>query len=646
MSREEKNTNSPFDTMGLFTFLRTYARRHNEEEPNSTVETWEETLNRVIKSCNTQLKVGFTNEEEKELFNLLHDLKCSVAGRFLWQLGTNTVDKLGLASLQNCSFTVVNDPITPFTWAMNFLMLGAGVGYRILPEDVEQLPVVKYALITRKDTKDADFIVPDSREGWVKLLGKALKAHFYSGKNFTYSCTLLRSKGAPIRSFGGLASGPDVLCDGIDKISNVLNKRVGQKIRPVDALDIMNIIGMIVVSGNVRRSAQIAIGSVHDKEFLQAKRWDLGNIPNWRAYSNNSVVCNDITDILNNADFWKGYEGTGEPYGLINLKLAKTCGRLGETKYPDPDLEGFNPCSEQGLANRETCCLAELFLPNITSREELYKCANYMYRICKHSLTLPCVDSKETENIVHRNMRMGIGVSGYLQATEEQRGWLKECYQYLRNFDRDYSKLHGFPTSIKLTTIKPSGTLSILANCTPGIHPGFSRYYKRRVRIASESPLIALARNHGYPVEYVQNFDGGIDHTTQIVTFPQSLPGHTILADNCTAVEQLEWVKKAQTEWSDNSVSVTVYYRKNELPDIKEWLKNNYNTSIKTVSFLLHSDHGFKQAPYEQITRQEYENLKRNCRPITDLSGVCYSTQDDDVMNDEKECVGGVCPRR
>jgi ribonucleoside-triphosphate reductase len=646
MSREEKNTNSPFDTMGLFTFLRTYARRHNEEEPNSTVETWEETLNRVIKSSNTQLKVGFTNEEEKELFNLLHDLKCSVAGRFLWQLGTNTVDKLGLASLQNCSFTVVNDPITPFTWAMNFLMLGAGVGYRILPEDVEQLPVVKYALITRKDTKDADFIVPDSREGWVKLLGKALKAHFYSGKNFTYSCTLLRSKGAPIRSFGGLASGPDVLCDGIDKISNVLNKRVGQKIRPVDALDIMNIIGMIVVSGNVRRSAQIAIGSVHDKEFLQAKRWDLGNIPNWRAYSNNSVVCNDITDILNNADFWKGYEGTGEPYGLINLKLAKTCGRLGETKYPDPDLEGFNPCSEQGLANRETCCLAELFLPNITSREELYKCANYMYRICKHSLTLPCVDSKETENIVHRNMRMGIGVSGYLQATEEQRGWLKECYQYLRNFDRDYSKLHGFPTSIKLTTIKPSGTLSILANCTPGIHPGFSRYYKRRVRIASESPLIALARNHGYPVEYVQNFDGGIDHTTQIVTFPQSLPGHTILADNCTAVEQLEWVKKAQTEWSDNSVSVTVYYRKNELPDIKEWLKNNYNTSIKTVSFLLHSDHGFKQAPYEQITRQEYENLKRNCRPITDLSGVCYSTQDDDVMNDEKECVGGVCPRR
>ena len=169
----------------------------------------------------------------------------------MWQLGTKTVDNLGLPSLQNCAFSVIDDPVRPFTWAMDMLMLGCGVGYRLLPEDVAKLPSVKYALVTRKDTKDADFIVPDSREGWVKLLGKVLKAHFYSGQNFTYSCTLLRSKGAPIKSFGGLASGPEVLCDGLEKISGILNKRVGQKLRSVDALDIMNIIGMIVVSGNV-----------------------------------------------------------------------------------------------------------------------------------------------------------------------------------------------------------------------------------------------------------------------------------------------------------------------------------------------------------------------------------------------------------
>jgi ribonucleotide reductase alpha subunit len=303
-------------------------------------------------------------------------------------------------------------------------------------------------------------------------------------------------------------------------------------------------------------------------------------------------------------------------------------------------------CAEISLANHQTCCLAELYLPNIKSYEELISCATYLYRICKHSLTLPCADSKETEQIVHKQMRMGIGVTGYLQSTDEQRGWLKNCYEYLRKFDKDYSNLHGFPLSIKLTTVKPSGSLSILGNCTPGIHPGFSKYYKRRVRIASESPLIALAKSHGYHVEYVQNFDGSLDHSTQIVTFPMSLPDHTVFAENCSAIDQLEWVKKAQTEWSDNSVSVTVYYRKHELPVIKEWLKQNYNTCIKTVSFLLHNDHGFKQAPMEQITKEEYEELARNCRPIQNLEGICFNQKDMDVMENEKECAGGACPRR
>uniref|UniRef100_A0A6C0JMX5 B12-dependent ribonucleotide reductase insertion domain-containing protein n=1 Tax=viral metagenome TaxID=1070528 RepID=A0A6C0JMX5_9ZZZZ len=161
--------------------------------------------------------------------------------------------------------------VKPFTWVMNFLMLGAGCGYRITPGDVAKIPKAKHALIVRKETNDADYIVPDSREGWVKFLGRVLKAHFYSGESFTYSCVLLRSRGAPIKGFGGLASGPEVLCDGIKKISDVLNKKSGQKITPVDALDIMNIIGMIVVSGNVRRSAQLALGDCKDMEYLRAK---------------------------------------------------------------------------------------------------------------------------------------------------------------------------------------------------------------------------------------------------------------------------------------------------------------------------------------------------------------------------------------
>jgi ribonucleoside-triphosphate reductase len=636
---------APFTTMGLFTYLRTYARRHDETDPNSTIESWEECISRVVKSCNTQLHVGFTEDELLELFSLLYNLKCSVAGRFLWQLGTKNIEKSGIMSLQNCAFTKIEEPIAPFTWTMNLLMLGAGVGYSLSQEDINKLPVPQYALVTRKDTHDADFIVPDSREGWVKLLGHVLKAHFYSVKNFTYSCTLLRSKGAPIKGFGGLASGPDSLCDGMEKISNVLNKRSGKKIRPVDALDIMNIIGMVVVSGNVRRSAQIALGDCNDTDFLQAKRWDLGNIPNWRAFSNNSVICNDIDDVLNNDEFWEGYNGNGEPYGLINLKLSRACGRLGDFEHTDPDVGGYNPCAEQSLCDKETCCLAEIFLPNIDSKEELMKCAKYLYRICKHSLALPCPESEETAQIVHRNMRMGIGITGYLQATEDQKSWLSDTYVFLRKFDKEYSNMRGFPTSIKLTTCKPSGTLSLLGNCTSGVHPGYSQYYIRRIRIASESPLIPLAKQHGYPVEYVKNFDMTVDHTTQIISFPCNLPDGTVLANDCTAIQQLEHVRRMQTEWSDNSVSVTVYYKKEELPLIKEWLKQNYNHGVKSVSFLLHSEHGFLQAPLEEITKEEFEKLNEKCKPILSIEGVCYLKESEDLL-DNGECAGGVCPIR
>jgi hypothetical protein len=646
MSLEFKTDNpQPFDSLGLFTYLRTYARRHDEENPNSTIESWKECITRVVNATNTQLNVGFSPEEQQELFDILYNLKASVAGRFLWQLGTRTVDKLGLMSLQNCAFTVIDSPVEPFTWIMNFLMLGAGCGYRISQEDVAKFPIIQKATIVRQDTKDADFIVPDSRQGWIKLLGKVMKAHFYSGEGFTYSCHLLRSKGAVIKGFGGLSSGPEVLCDGLAKISELLNENVGKNMTSVLALDICNLIGKIVVSGNIRRSAQIALGDAKDTEYLRAKRWDLGNVPNWRCYSNNSVICNDISEIIDNEDFWQGYNGNGEPYGLINLKLSRSCGRLGDTQYPDPNVQGYNPCAEQSLERNETCCLAEIYLPNITSFAELNKVATYLYRICKHSLTLPCPDSKHTELVVHKNMRMGIGITGYLQATEEQRGWLNDSYKCLRAFDVEYSKLKGFPTSIKLTTCKPSGTLSILGHCTSGVHPGFSRYYIRRIRIASESKLIKVAKEHGYHVEYVRNFDGTPDYTTQVVEFPYALPEHTILAENCTAIQQMEYVKRLQTEWSDNSVSVTVYYRKHELPEIKEWLRKNYNDSVKTISFLLHSDHGFDQAPLEAITKERYEEMVRNTKPITSVEGICHNTEDEKYIG-EGECVGGACPMR
>jgi ribonucleoside-triphosphate reductase (thioredoxin) len=629
--------NTPFSTVGYITYKRTYARRLDETNPNSATEEFEDTMNRVIASTNNQLHVGFTDEEKARLRKYLMELKGTVAGRFLWQMGTETVERLGLASLQNCAFTVINEPVRPFTWAMDMLMLGSGVGYNIQRKNIDKLPEVnsQFSRPVRVDSNDADFIVPDSREGWVQLLGKTLKAAFLSDKKptFTYSTVLVRGKGSTIKGFGGTASGPEDLCWGIEKISEVLEKRAGKKLRPIDALDVMNIIGAVVVAGNVRRSAQIAIGDPDDVEYLLAKRWDMGNIPSWRAMSNNSVVCNDIKDL--HEYFWDGYEGKGEPYGFINLRLSRKMGRLGDTNYPDPDVEGYNPCAEQSLAAYETCCLAEVYLPNVTSKEELIDICQLLYRINKHSLSLPC-HLDETADIVHKNMRMGIGVTGVLQATEEQKSWLSPTYEELRAFDKAYSAEHGFPESIKLTTVKPSGTLSLLPGVTPGCHPAYAQYMIRRIRISADHALVNVCREHGYPVEYQQNFDGSEDHSTVVVSFPFSYPEGTVLANQMTAISQLETVKWLQEVWSDNSVSCTVYYRKEELPEIKKYLAKNYKNNHKSLSFLLHSDHGFKQAPYEEITKEAYDALVSKTTLITKVDEATFDGGD--------ECATGACP--
>jgi len=629
--------NTPFSTVGYITYKRTYARRLNEGDPKSPTEEFTDTVERVIKASNDQLGCNFDADEQERLRKYLMELKGTVAGRFLWQMGTETVGRLGLASLQNCAFTVIDQPVRPFTWAMDLLMLGSGVGYNIQRQHVDKLPPVNsnFSAPTRVTTADADFIVPDSREGWVKLLGKTLKAAFLADTNptFTYSTILVRGRGAAIKGFGGTASGPEDLCDGIVKISNILEKRKGKKLRPIDCLDIMNIIGAIVVAGNVRRSAQIAIGDPDDVEYLLAKRWDMGNIPSWRAMSNNSVVCNDIKDL--HEYFWDGYEGKGEPYGLINLKLSRKIGRLGETDYPDPDVMGYNPCAEQSLAAYETCCLAEVYLPNIESKEQLLDVCQLLYRINKHSLALPC-HLKETEDIVHKNMRMGIGVTGVLQATEEQRSWLNDTYRRLREFDFKYSHEHGFPESVKLTTVKPSGTLSLLPGVTSGCHPAYSQYMIRRIRIAADHALVQVCREHGYPVEYQRHFDGSEDHSTMVVSFPFCYPEGTKIAAEMTAIDQLEVVKWLQANWSDNSVSCTVYYRKEELPEIQKYLAKNYKNNHKSLSFLLHNEHGFHQAPLEEITKEAYDALVASTQLITHVDEALFDGGD--------ECVSGACP--
>jgi adenosylcobalamin-dependent ribonucleoside-triphosphate reductase len=424
------------------------------------------------------------------------------------------------------------------------------------------------------------------------------------------------------------------LIDGITKITSVLRSREGKKLRSVDVLDICNIIGSIVVSGNVRRSAQIAVGDSDDVLFLRAKRWDLG-IPNWRAFSNNTISADSADYLLD--EFWNGYTGNGEPYGIFNERLSQTYGRLGEV-IPDK-CELPNPCSEQILESYESCNLAEVFLPNIETLDQFIDVTQLLYKTCK-AITRMDYLHEESNEVIHRNSRIGIGTTGICEAMDKVENWSDIVYRELRAFDAEWSAELGINSSIKLSTNKPSGTLSLLAGVTPGVHPAFAPFYIRRVRMSSDDTLIQYCKNKGYAVEFARNFDGTTDYNTSIVSFPCRSSDNAILARDMTAIAQLELVKKMQTIWSDSAVSCTVYYKKEELPEIKAWLAENYEHSIKAVSFLLHNEHGFDQAPYEEISAATYHELRSNLKQSSTVSMSSLSELSDD------ECATGACPIR
>ncbi len=634
---KNKQPNWGFNGLGYIVYKRTYAR----EIVKGLTEEWWETVARCV---NGAQKIGakYSVEEAQRLYDLVFNLKCNFAGRMLWQLNTSTVERFGLASLLNCWYCAMRD-IDDFCFVFEHLMLGGGVGFSVKREDVHELPRVKKGVrITHEKTKDADFIVPDSRQGWVELLRKTMQSFFVTGKSFSYSTILVRGAGEKIAGFGGTASGPQILIDGIQQIANIIAKREGKKLRSIDVLDINNIIGDIVVAGNVRRSAEIAIGDADDYLYLRAKNWSNGNIPNWRSKSNNSIEADSFEHISD--ELWEnGYVldpktglAKGEAYGFINLQLCKQYGRLGEERKEN--CEGVNPCAEITLADGEACNLAELYLNNIDSKEELIECAKLLYKTQKAVWNLPALYEK-TEKIVSKNRRIGLGVTGVCQSLDKL-DWLDECYVTLREYDKEWSAQNGLPESIKLTTVKPSGTLSLLAGSTAGGHAGYSRWMIRRVRMASTDPLIKLCREAGYKTEYLLRFDGTEDYSTTVVEFPCEFSPETVLAKDLSAVDQMNLVKKLQTIWADNSVSVTIYYQPEELDSIKDWMKENYKNSTKTLSFLMHNKHGFKQAPLEEISEETYRKMIKKVKPIEQIFDI------GSTLIEGLECEGGACPLR
>ena len=628
----------PWGPVGYITYKRTYARMIQEL---GRTEEWFETCARV---CHGLIDIGglFSVQELENLYDSMFNLKGFPSGRSIWQLGTENVERLGADSLCACWHVLCND-LEAFCFAFNELMLGGGVGFNVLPEYVYELPRVKFdPPITRTDSPDCDLIVTDNREGWVELLRRVLDAFFVTGKPLTFSTQCVRSAGKIIHSFGGVASGSEPLVRGIMQMVKILSKRHTEKLRPIDCIDVMNIIGTIVVSGNIRRSSQIAIGDPLDLEFLQAKNWHKGVVPDWRRMSNNTVACNRILELPE--EYWEPFYLNGECYGLVNINNCRRYGRLadGIDYRPDYGVVGCNPCGEANLENKEPCNLAESILPRIRGLDEWMKVMGPLYKAVKTVANFHYLD-QETDDVVHRNMRVGVSLSGFMGAPwARDPEVLSAGYRYLEECDAVYSALLGVPTSNKLTTVKPSGTVSLLPpECPPGMNTALSRWLIRRIRFAGNDPLVEICRQHGYHVEPEIRQDGTHNYDTIVVSFPMDYGPRAVTEDQVDVIQELETQKMLQTYWSDQSVSCSHYFHRDEVPNIRSWLEDNYEDNVKTCAFMHTLDHGFKQAPLEVLTKEEYTRMQGDVSPI-----VSIIDEKEIDMADNLECAGGSCPAK
>ncbi|MFX1321024.1 MAG: ribonucleoside-triphosphate reductase, adenosylcobalamin-dependent [Promethearchaeota archaeon] len=623
--------------LGYITYKRTYARII--EDKNRKEEFWE-TIRRVVEGCYSVqkehcLKLSLPWSDSKAqrsartMFEKIWNFKFLPPGRGLWMMGTSFVWKNGSMSLNNCGFASTEDIALKhskaFEFVMDALMLGVGVGFDTKGADK----------ITIKKPKEGnfEFQIPDSREGWVESLKLMLEAYFLGKQVPIFDFSLIRPAGDPIRGFGGVASGPGPLKAMLEEVQKILQLRIDQKITSVDIVDIMNHIGKCVVAGNVRRSAEIALGDPADLDFVTCKQ-DEKALYSHRWASNNSVFAVrglDYSFIANQIAV------NGEP-GVFWLENAKNYGRMGDPpNYKDKKAAGVNPCGEQTLESFELCCLVETFPSRHETYEEYQETLKYAYLYSK-SVTLVNTHWQETNAVMLKNRRMGISQTGIIEAFVRHGRrkiieWCGRAYNYLQELDEQYSGWLCIPRSIKITTVKPSGTVSLLPGVPPGIHYPHSEYYIRRIRLSKNSDLIEPIRNAGYKIE-----DDSYSPNTLVAEFPIHEKYFDRSKNEVSIWEQAENAAAYQKYWSDNQVSITITFKEEEADQIKHVLEC-YEDKLKSVSFLPIKEHGYKQAPYEEITKERYEDIVSNLKPL-DLD----NTKDRAIG--EKFCDSEVCEVR
>lgn len=629
-------TDAAGNSVGEITFLRTYSRLKED----GTKETWVDVCERVIngmyslqkdhaKSQRLPWNDSKAQSSAKEAFERLFELKWTPPGRGLWVMGTSLVNKhRNSAALQNCAFVSTvemtkNNPAKPFAFLMEASMLGVGVGFDDKGAD-KDFTIYEPS---KAETNFQTYEIPDTREGWVESVTLLLNSYLKADQpRWIFDYSLIRPAGAPIKIFGGTAAGHEPLLRLHDYLYKMFENRAGEKVTRKDIADIGNLIGVCVVSGNVRRSAELLIGRIDDEDFLNLKNaevypernsYDPKN-PGWAWMSNNSVEATVGSDYSKIVD---GIILNGEP-GIVWLDVSRKYGRLADPiNNKDHRIAGYNPCAEQSLESFECCTLVETYLNRHKNKEDFLRTLKFAYLYAKTVTLLP-THWEETNAIMQRNRRIGTSVSGMANFADNKgfpvlREWLDEGYKLVKNYDSTYSEWLGVRESIKMTTVKPSGTVSILAGESPGVHwASGGKFFNRAIRFANSDPMLTLFKMAQYRVEPASESP----ETTSVVFFPIKTEAKRAEKE-VSIYEKMDLAATAQFYWSDNSVSVTVTFDpEKESKEIGTALRM-FEGRMKTVSFLPMGNAVYPQMPYTQITEAEYDEATMKLFPI-DLVGV------------------------
>jgi ribonucleoside-triphosphate reductase (thioredoxin) len=583
--------------------------------------------------------------------------------------------------------------------------------------ELEQIGVTEYGLFDSE--RDYEYLkVGDSREGWAEALGKVIDAHYNGTSELVIDISDIRPRGTDIKGFGGVASGPSPLVTMLTKVNEILNRRVNDYVTPTEWGDVVQLIGTCVVAGNVRRTALILIGDQNDKEYIESKNYSLPQnleASQWRWASNNSVDIGVNTDRETLRNLSVNIYYNGEP-GYVNVELSRNFGRIidGFQKDIDGKVEIFNPCGEITLPNASPCNLFEINLPRVhdliakgVEGENLYEEVTYLAARYAYRITFRHYEWEATRDVVYRHRRLGVGITGITDwvlmkfgkkavlgfndegnviFNEEVTQALDKLYGYVKEANVAQAVDLGANPSIKVTTVKPSGTVSLLMGCSPGQHYHWAPYMIRRVRMASSAPLIPILEQCGYHIESAVkgfNADGSnqYDPTTLVVEFPVKAPtaDHENFqsAGDVPLREQAALQALLATYWSDNAVSATLSFKKAQAkpvyfedgsmlldkfgqPELKvdkreedavieeiTDILDRYKGVIKSTSLLPHATDTYPQMPYEEITKERFEEMKAKitAKPWELIEGD-VKAEEEETVDTSQECIGGSCPIR